>query len=124
MPSVDLWLDWRPNVPVETLRALLPAIATSFGYRVDERHTLTTAPGWAMLDLRSPRFEQPVGSMRAQDSTDGSTQLFLSPSALRDPAALTELNRAALALYCGLLLRAVLPPPPPFELPDPPFLDA
>ena len=122
VPSVDLWLDWRPSAPVERLRSVLPAIASAHGYEVAERLTMTSGPGWALFDLRSPRFEQPVGAMRAQDGADGSTQLFLSPSALREPAALAELNRAALAIYCGLLLRGLLPPPAPFEPPEPPLL--
>jgi hypothetical protein len=118
VPSVDFWLDWRPSASVDRLRRVLPAIADAAGLQVVERELLTSGPGWAMLDLHDPAAGQgPVGSMRAQDVPEGGSQLFVAPGERRDEAALAALNRGALALYCGLLVRGLLAPPPPLEPP-------
>jgi hypothetical protein len=123
VPSVDFWLDWRPRATVDRLRRVLPAIAGAAGLQVVERELLTTGPGWAMLDLLDPSVgQEPVGSMRAQDAPEGGSQLFVAPADRRDEAALAALNRAALALYCGLLARGLLAPPPPLEAPLPPLI--
>ena len=123
VPSVDFWLDWRPTASVERLRRILPPVAEAVGLRILERELLTSGPGWAMFDLFDSAAGQPsVGSMRAQDVPTGGSQLLVAPAERRDEAALSALNRAALALYCGLLERGLLAPPPPLETPARPLV--
>jgi hypothetical protein len=119
VPTVDFWLDWRPRASVDQLRHVLPAIARGIGCQIVERELLTSGPGWAMFDLLDPELgPEPVGTMRAQEG-EGGSQLFVAPGERRDEPALVALNRAALALYCGLLLRGLLAPPAPLEHPSP-----
>lgn len=121
MPSVDFWLDWSLRSNVETLRHALPEIASASGFRVDEVETFTTSPGWAMFALIDPAVSStPVGSARAQDS-DGAAQMFIGPGQDRSEAGLTALNRIAVVLYAGLILRGALAPPLPMESPSPPI---
>jgi len=123
VPSVDFWLDWRPGASVDRLRRILPAVAEAAGLRVVERELLTTAPGWAMLELLDPATGPgSVGTMRAQDLPEGGSQLFVAPGERREEAALAALNRGALALYCGLLERGLLAPPAPLEPPGRPLV--
>ena len=122
VPSVDFWLDWRPTASVDGLRRILPASAAAAGLGVVERELVSSGPEWAHFDLLDPAAGQgPVGSMRAQALPDG-TQLLVTPANRRDEAALAALNRGALALYCGLLARGLLAPPPPLETPDRPLV--
>ena len=120
MPGVDFWLDWRPTASVNALRRVLPVIAKSHGYRLVERELVTTGPDWAMFGLHADGLGE-VGTMRAQ-TADGATQMFVGPGSRRDDVALAALNRAMLALYCGLLARGLLAPPGPLEVPGSPLI--
>lgn len=126
VPSDHFWLDWRLAATVEQLRGLLPPLADATGGRLRERQTMTTGPDWALFDLIAPALgpDAAVGSLRAQNVPEGGAQLFVGPGSQRGDAAAAALNRAALGLYCALLLRGLLAPPPPFQSPDPPLIAA
>jgi len=122
VPGPDFWLELRPTAPVEALRRIAPAIARASAYVLAERDLPNTAPGWALFEIFDPSLgAETIGSMRAQDLADGGSQLFVTIGARRDDAAVSGLNRAAVALYCGLLVRGLLAPPPPLSIPDPPL---
>jgi hypothetical protein len=120
VPGVDFWLDWRVVGTVERLRALLPRLVADLDYRVVEIESIATHAGWAQLSLE--RGGASFGMIRAQDEPDGRVQLLIAPSSARDEPSLAALNRAALALYCGLLLRGLLAPPSPLEVPSEPLV--
>jgi hypothetical protein len=124
VPSDHFWLDWRLETSVGTLRRIMPALVETAGCALRERQTMTTSAGWALFDLIAPAVgpDAAVGSMRAQNLADGGAQLFVGPGAQRGDEGAAALNRAALALYCGLLLRGLLPPPSPFQVPAPPLI--
>ena len=122
MPGLDFWLDWRVAASVERLRRLLPQVVGQAGYRLREVESTMTHQGWAQLALESDAFGEPFGIVRAQDGGDGRAQVIVAPGAAREPGALAALNRAALALYCGLLARGLLAPPPPLETPSEPLV--
>lgn len=126
VPSDHFWLDWRLAATVEQLRGLLPPLVDSANGRLSERQTMTSAPDWALFDLIAPALgpDAVVGSLRAQNLPDGGAQLLVGPGSQRGDAASAALNRTALALYCALLLRGILAPPPPFQPPDPPLIAA
>jgi hypothetical protein len=120
VPGVDFWLDWRVATTVERLRRLLPSLVEPAGYRLAEVESIATHAGWAQLSLEADGAA--VGMIRAQDEPDGRAQLLIAPGAARDPRALNALNRASVALYCGLLARGLLDPPPPLEPPSEPLI--
>lgn len=122
VPSVDFWLDCSIAASVERLRVLLPALADGAGYAVREVESITTGPGWAMFALDVVGGPRGIATARAQDVGDGRAQMFVGPGPARDQAALDHLNRAALHLYCRLIERGLLAPPPPFEVPRPPLV--
>ncbi|HEV8638183.1 MAG TPA: hypothetical protein VG370_28555 [Chloroflexota bacterium] len=122
MPGVDFWLDWSVGATVGQLRRLLPCLVADAGYRLREVESMMTHGGWAQLALEADAFPRPFGTVRAQDAGDGRSQVIVAPGPARDPAALLALNRAALALYCGLVARGLLAPPPPLEAPADPLL--
>jgi hypothetical protein len=122
VPGVDFWLDWSIAADVGTLRRLLPRLAADAGYRLREVESVATHEGWAQLALEADAFSEPFGIVRAQDAGDGRSQVIVAPGAAREDAALLALNRATLALYCGLVARGLLAPPPPLEPPSEPLL--
>jgi hypothetical protein len=119
VPGVDFWLEWRVVGTVAQMRTLLPRLVADHGYRFVEVESIATHAGWAQLSLE--RAGAPVGMVRAQDEPDGRVQLLIAPGSARDGPSLAALNRAALALYCGLLLRGLLAPPSPLEVPSEPL---
>ena len=120
MPGVDFWLDWKVTTTVERLRQLLPRLLRPHAYALAEVESIATHAGWAQLSLEANG--RAVGMIRAQDEPDGRAQLLIAPGADRDPEDLAALNRAALALYCGLLAGGLIAPPPPLEVPSPPLV--
>jgi hypothetical protein len=120
VPGVDFWLDWRVRTTVEHLRGLLPRLLADIGDQLVEIESIATHVGWAQLSLEADGAA--VGMIRAQDEPDGRAQLLIAPGAAREPDDLAALNRAALALYCGLLSRGLLDPPPPLEVPNKPLV--
>lgn len=123
MPGPDFWLELRPTASVDALRRIAPAIARASAFVLGERFLPNTAPGWALFEIVDPSLDtETIGSMRAQDLPEGGSQLLVTLGARRDDPTLSALNRAAVALYCGLLVRGLLAPPPPLSIPDPPLL--
>ena len=122
--SDHFWLDLRLETTVETLRRVMPGLVESAGCALRERQTMTSSADWALFDLIAPDLgpDAAVGSMRAQDLAEGGAQLFVGPGAQRGDEGAAALNRVALALYCGLLLRGILAPPAPFQVPLPPVI--
>lgn len=117
VPGLDFWLDWSVDATVERLRRLLPVLVAPAGYRAREIESMMTHAGWAQVALEAPELAQPFGIVRAQDAGEGRAQLIVAPGPGRSPAELAALNRAGLALYCGLLSRGLLDPPAPLERP-------